>query len=52
MREEMEKIGAQEFLLPALLPAELWKKSGPLGRGSARRCSGCATAAARTSASA
>jgi len=27
-REEMEKIGAQEFRLPALHPAELWQRSG------------------------
>ena len=28
VREEMERIGAQEFLLPALHPAEIWKESG------------------------
>ncbi|MGH2162463.1 proline--tRNA ligase, partial [Enterococcus faecalis] len=28
MREEFEKIDAVEMLLPALLPAELWKESG------------------------
>jgi prolyl-tRNA synthetase len=28
IREEMNAIGAQEFELPALLPAEQWKKSG------------------------
>ncbi len=28
VREEMNKIGAQEFSLPALHPAELWKQSG------------------------
>ena len=28
VREEMERIGAQEFHLPALHPAELWKESG------------------------
>jgi prolyl-tRNA synthetase len=28
IRSEMEKIGAQEFTLPALHPAELWKQSG------------------------
>jgi prolyl-tRNA synthetase len=28
IREEMGRIGAQEFLLPALQPAELWKESG------------------------
>lgn len=27
VREEMNRIGAQEFLLPALNPAELWKES-------------------------
>ena len=28
MREELERIGAQEFQLPVLQPAELWKNSG------------------------
>jgi prolyl-tRNA synthetase len=28
LRQEMEKIGGQEFTLPALQPAELWKQSG------------------------
>jgi prolyl-tRNA synthetase len=28
VREEMNKIGGQEFSLPALHPAELWQKSG------------------------
>jgi len=28
VRQEMNKIGAQEFSLPALQPAELWQKSG------------------------
>lgn len=28
VREEMERIGAQEFRLPALHPAELWQRSG------------------------
>ncbi len=28
LREEMDAIGAQEFFLPALQPAELWKESG------------------------
>ncbi|MFQ5512840.1 MAG: proline--tRNA ligase [Myxococcota bacterium] len=28
VREEMERIGAQEFLLPALHPAEIWRESG------------------------
>ena len=28
MREEMERIGAQEFQLPILQPAELWRDSG------------------------
>ncbi|WP_206857148.1 proline--tRNA ligase [Candidatus Enterococcus mangumiae] len=28
MREEFEKIGAVEMLMPALLPAELWQESG------------------------
>ncbi len=28
IREEMDAMGAQEFLLPALNPAELWRESG------------------------
>ena len=28
VRQEMDSIGAQEFHLPALHPAELWKESG------------------------
>jgi prolyl-tRNA synthetase len=28
IREEMDAIGGQQFHLPAILPAELWKKSG------------------------
>ncbi|MFG2754310.1 proline--tRNA ligase [Streptomyces xanthophaeus] len=28
IREEMERIGAQEFLLPTVHPAEIWQRSG------------------------
>jgi prolyl-tRNA synthetase len=28
IREEMNRIGAQEFVLPAMHPAEMWRKSG------------------------
>ncbi|MCP5109416.1 MAG: proline--tRNA ligase, partial [bacterium] len=28
IREEMDRIGAQEMLLPALNPAEIWRESG------------------------
>jgi prolyl-tRNA synthetase len=28
IREEMERIGAQEFILPTMHPAEIWQKSG------------------------
>src|SRR5690242_65068 len=28
VREEMDRAGAQEMLMPALQPAELWKQSG------------------------
>ncbi|HEX8351599.1 MAG TPA: proline--tRNA ligase, partial [Pyrinomonadaceae bacterium] len=28
VREEMERVGGQEFFLPALHPAEVWKESG------------------------
>src|ERR1035438_5845921 len=38
VREEMDAIGAQEMLLPALNPAELWQESGPgRARGWGRR---------------
>jgi prolyl-tRNA synthetase len=30
IREEMNRIGAQEFLLPSMQPAQLWAKSGRL----------------------
>src|SRR3954470_18399889 len=28
IREEMDRIGGQEFFLPAIHPAEVWKESG------------------------
>ena len=28
IREELERVGAQEFLLPAMHPAEIWQRSG------------------------
>jgi prolyl-tRNA synthetase len=28
IREEMNRIGAQEFLLPAMHPAEIWERTG------------------------
>ena len=31
VREEMDRIGGQEMLMPVLLPAELWKQSGRYG---------------------
>src|SRR3954468_21068113 len=31
IREEMDRIGAQEMLMPVLTPAELWKKTGRYG---------------------
>jgi prolyl-tRNA synthetase len=31
IREEMNAIGAQEFLLPIMHPAEIWERSGRLG---------------------
>ncbi len=31
IREEMNGIGAQEFLLPSMQPAQLWEQSGRLG---------------------
>lgn len=30
IREEMNRIGGQEFILPAMHPAEIWRKSGRL----------------------
>ncbi|MBQ9429983.1 MAG: proline--tRNA ligase [Kiritimatiellae bacterium] len=32
VREEMDRAGAQEILMPALQPAELWQKSGRFGQ--------------------
>jgi prolyl-tRNA synthetase len=32
IREEMDAIGAQEFLLPCMHPAEIWERSGRLGQ--------------------
>jgi prolyl-tRNA synthetase len=31
IREEMDRIGAQEMLMPVLLPAEMWKRTGRYG---------------------
>jgi len=31
IREEMDRIGGQEMLMPVMLPAELWKQSGRYG---------------------
>src|SRR4030042_2339008 len=31
VREEMDRAGAQEVLLPAVQPAELWQEAGPWG---------------------
>src|SRR5881397_4361803 len=28
VREEMDRAGAQEILMPAVIPAELWRESG------------------------
>ena len=31
VREEMHRAGAQEILMPAIIPAELWQQSGRWG---------------------
>ena len=31
VREEMDRIGAQEVMMPVLVPAELWKRTGRYG---------------------
>src|SRR4051794_35898591 len=31
VREEMDRIGGQELLMPVLTPAELWRRSGRYG---------------------
>ena len=36
VREEMDRAGAQEILMPALQPIELWETSGQIGRASCR----------------
>jgi hypothetical protein len=51
VREEMDAIGAQEMLLPALHPAELWQESAA-GTSWARTCSASRTASNAISASA
>jgi prolyl-tRNA synthetase len=43
VREEMDAIGAQEFLLPALHPAEVWQESGRWEISWATTCSGSRT---------
>ncbi len=39
VREEMNRAGALELLLPAIQPAELWQESGA-GSSTARSCCG------------
>ncbi len=49
IREEMNRIGGQEFLLPSMQPAQIWEKSGRLAvmgeemfrRGRRAGCCGC-----------
>ena len=40
VREEMDRAGAQELIMPAILPAEVYMSSGRW-RNSARKCSAC-----------
>ena len=51
IREEMDRAGGQEVLMPALQPAELWEQSGRI-ETMARRSSTSRTAASATSSSA
>ena len=36
VREELERAGAQEILMPVVQPAELWRGKRPLGRDGTR----------------
>ena len=38
VREEMNRAGAVELLMPVVQPAELWQESGPLRRSTAPSC--------------
>ncbi len=37
IREEMNRIGAQEFLMPVMQPADIWQRSGALDDDHGRR---------------
>ena len=50
IREEMDRAGASEVFLPAVIPAELWKESGA-GRTTATSCCASRIARAATSSS-
>jgi len=52
VRQEMNRIGGQEFYLPALHPAELWQESGTLERDWRRHVSPERSQRARTCVSA
>jgi prolyl-tRNA synthetase len=38
VREEMDRSGAQEVLMPVVQPAELWQESGSVGSNMGRSC--------------
>ena len=45
IREEMDRIGGQEMLMPVLHPAEIWKQLGPLRHRRAVQAARTASAA-------
>ena len=51
VREEMNRAGAVELLMPVVQPAELWQEIGPLGQVRARSCCASRTATSATSSS-
>ena len=52
VREEMDRAGAQEILMPAVIPAELWQESGRWEQLRQASCCASRTATTATSASA
>ena len=52
IREEMDRAGGQEVVMPALQPAELWEQSGRARDDGATCCSTSRTAASASSSSA
>ena len=52
VREEMNRAGALELVMPVIQPAELWQETRPLGEDGPATCCGSRTATSATSSSA